>query len=96
MSAGRIAIPVSVLTIGHSTHPLDSFLALLAQHGIEALADIRRFRASRKHPQFNRHDLAMRVIKKIDIQSITIIDGRVQPECQRPLLCVPISVPFPL
>jgi uncharacterized protein (DUF488 family) len=47
-----------LFTIGHSTHPLERFLALVAQHGIEALADIRRFPGSRTHPQFNRDDFA--------------------------------------
>jgi uncharacterized protein (DUF488 family) len=51
-------MPPSVLTIGHSNHPLDRFLALLAQHKIEALVDIRRFPASRKHPHFHRDNLA--------------------------------------
>jgi uncharacterized protein (DUF488 family) len=45
-------------TIGHSTHSLDGFLALLARHGIEALADIRRYPGSRKYPHFNRDNLA--------------------------------------
>ena len=45
-------------SLGRSTHPLDHFLALLAQHGIEALADIRRFPGSRKYGQFNRDNLA--------------------------------------
>lgn len=45
-------------TIGHSTHPLDEFLKLLARHGIEALADIRRFPGSRKYPHFNRDQFA--------------------------------------
>jgi uncharacterized protein (DUF488 family) len=49
---------LQLFTIGHSTHFLERFLALLAQHGIEALADIRRFPGSRKHPQFNQDDLA--------------------------------------
>lgn len=47
-----------LFTIGHSTHPLDRFLTLLSRHGIEALADIRRFPGSRKHPHFNRDRLA--------------------------------------
>ena len=47
-----------LFTIGHSTHPLDRFLAMLAQHGIEVLADIRRFPGSRKFPQFNQDNLA--------------------------------------
>jgi DNA-directed RNA polymerase specialized sigma24 family protein len=32
-------MPPAVLTIGHSNHPLDEFLALLARHEVEALAD---------------------------------------------------------
>jgi uncharacterized protein (DUF488 family) len=51
-------MPPAVLTIGHSNHPLDRFLALLARHGVEALADIRRFPGSRKHPHFHRDSLA--------------------------------------
>jgi uncharacterized protein (DUF488 family) len=49
---------IQLFTIGHSTHPLDEFLDLLARHGIEALADVRRFPGSRKHPHFNRDRLA--------------------------------------
>ena len=45
-------------TIGHSTHSIDEFLGLLDRHGIEALADIRRYPGSRKHPHFNRDNLA--------------------------------------
>ncbi len=48
----------SIFTIGHSNHPLDRFLALLAQHQVEALVDIRRFPGSRKHPHFHRDNLA--------------------------------------
>ncbi len=52
-------MPLSILTIGHSTHPLDRFLELLARHGIETLVDVRRFPGSRKHPQFSRDSLAV-------------------------------------
>ena len=41
-----------VWTIGHSTRPLQVFLDLLAGHGIQALADVRRFPGSKRHPQF--------------------------------------------
>ena len=41
---------IKLFTIGHSTHPLVGFLALLARQGIEALVDIRRFPGSRKFP----------------------------------------------
>ena len=51
-------MPLKLFTIGHSTHPLDRFLALLNQHGIEALVDIRRFPGSRKYPHFSRDNLA--------------------------------------
>lgn len=54
---------VKVFTLGHSTHPLEHFLALLGQHEIEALVDIRRFPGSRKHPHFNRDNLATAVQK---------------------------------
>lgn len=44
-------------TIGHSTHTLDDFVALLVAHGIDAVADIRRFPRSRTNPQFNEETL---------------------------------------
>ena len=40
-------------TIGHSTRPWDDFVALLAEHGIEALVDVRRHAGSRRFPQFS-------------------------------------------
>lgn len=44
-------------TIGHSTRPLPEFLGYLAAHRIRTLADIRRFPASRRNPQYNTTDL---------------------------------------
>ena len=41
-------------TIGHSTLPLDQFLALLLPHGITAVCDVRSSPYSRWQPQFNR------------------------------------------
>lgn len=46
-----------IWTIGHSTHPLEEFLDLLENFGIEAVADIRSFPGSRKFPQFNKENL---------------------------------------
>jgi uncharacterized protein (DUF488 family) len=40
-------------TIGHSSRDWTAFLGLLQAHDIGALADVRRFPASRRHPQFN-------------------------------------------
>ena len=46
-----------VLTIGHSNHPLDVFVALLRQHGVTTLADVRSAPYSRFNPHFNRKRL---------------------------------------
>lgn len=43
-----------IYTVGHSTHPLEKFLAILKAHSIEQLIDVRRFPKSRRHPHFNR------------------------------------------
>ena len=43
----------TIWTIGHSTRPIEELIALLAGQRIEAVADVRRFPASRKHPQYN-------------------------------------------
>ncbi len=47
-----------VFTIGHSTHSIDAFIALLRQHGVTALADVRSAPFSRFNPQFNKEALA--------------------------------------
>lgn len=41
-----------ILTVGHSTHPIERFLDLLAAHGVHAIADVRLIPQSRRHPQF--------------------------------------------
>ena len=48
----------TVLTVGHSTHALETFVALLQQHGVTAVADVRSAPYSRFNPQFNREPLA--------------------------------------
>jgi uncharacterized protein (DUF488 family) len=45
-------LTVEIFTIGHSTHPAERFLALLREHDIRQLADIRTIPKSRRHPQF--------------------------------------------
>lgn len=49
---------MKVWSIGHSTHELDEFVALLRQHEIAALADIRTVPKSRRHPHFRSDSLA--------------------------------------
>ena len=46
-----------IFTIGHSTHSIDAFLALLNQHRIRMLVDVRSFPSSRKWPHFNEGEL---------------------------------------
>jgi uncharacterized protein (DUF488 family) len=47
-----------IYTIGHSTRSLDELVAILRAHGVELLADVRRFPASRRHPHFAGESLA--------------------------------------
>ena len=51
-------IDENILTIGHSTHTLEAFAALLRRHRVAALADVRSAPFSRHNPQFNREPLA--------------------------------------
>jgi uncharacterized protein (DUF488 family) len=44
-------------TVGHSTRPQEELIRLLQENSIQALADVRRYPASRRHPQFNREAL---------------------------------------
>ena len=44
---------MTVFTIGHSTRPIDEFIALLQQAAIELVVDVRAIPRSRTNPQFN-------------------------------------------
>ena len=59
-AAERAACAASgaVHTIGHTTRAIEAFLALLAEHAIECVVDVRRWPASRRHPHFAREALA--------------------------------------
>ncbi|MEE8393657.1 MAG: DUF488 domain-containing protein [Rhodospirillales bacterium] len=46
-----------VYTIGHSAHSMETFLQLLKQMGITAIADVRSVPYSRHVPQFNKPDI---------------------------------------
>ena len=46
-----------VLTIGHSTRPLEEFIALLQAHGVMRVVDVRTIPRSRTNPQFNKDSL---------------------------------------
>lgn len=42
----------TISTIGHSTRPIDDFIDLLRQNGVELLADLRTIPQSRRNPQY--------------------------------------------
>src|SRR5437879_3087939 len=46
-----------VMTIGHSTRPIEDFIALLEGNGVRRLVDVRTVPKSRYNPQFNREEL---------------------------------------
>jgi uncharacterized protein (DUF488 family) len=46
-----------ILTVGHSTRPIEEFIELLQQHGVRLLIDVRTVPRSRHNPQFNRDAL---------------------------------------
>jgi uncharacterized protein (DUF488 family) len=48
---------MKILTIGHSNHTIETFIELLHQHQVTALADVRSSPYSRRFPQFNQSAL---------------------------------------
>lgn len=68
---------LKLFTIGHSTHPIERFIALLNQHGIKGLADIRRFPGSKRLPHFSRDNLAAALPKAgLDYHWFEALGGR--------------------
>ena len=68
-------------TIGHSSRSLDEFTTLLADHRIEAIADVRRYPGSRHWPQF--HSSALRTeleTRGLDYVWIPQLGGRRVPK----------------
>ncbi|OVZ63695.1 hypothetical protein CDO44_03275 [Pigmentiphaga sp. NML080357] len=80
MVAAKNTAALEVWTIGHSTHPLDEFLAMLAFHGIEGVADVRRHAGSRKYPHFN-PDALRSALSKAGVEYVPLpeLGGRRQP-----------------
>lgn len=65
--------PTTIYTIGHSTHSLEVFLAMLHSFNIKIVVDIRRFPSSRKFPQFDQENLKL-ALEKDGIQYLHMID----------------------
>lgn len=70
-------LPRTIWTSGHSTRSADEFLALLTGARIEALADVRRFPGSRKHPHFGADALRRQMADAgIDYEPFLELGGR--------------------
>jgi len=59
----------TLLTIGHSNHPIDVFIDLLRRHGVTAVADVRSSPFSRYTSQYNQ-DSIKRSLKDAGIQYV--------------------------
>ncbi len=46
-----------VFTIGHSTRPIEDFIAMLRGHGVQRLIDVRTVPRSRRNPQYAQENL---------------------------------------
>jgi uncharacterized protein (DUF488 family) len=67
-------------SIGHSTRSLDELIRLLRAHGIERLADIRRFPGSRRYPHFSAESLSRSLPQQgIDYFHLPSLGGRRKP-----------------
>lgn len=53
--------PRRLFSVGHSTHALDDFAALVRKHGVETIVDVRSHPASRFAPEFSREYLARKL-----------------------------------
>ena len=53
-----------MLTIGHSTHPLEEFVGILKAHEVERLVDVRTVPKSRHVPQYNSGALATELLAR--------------------------------
>jgi uncharacterized protein (DUF488 family) len=72
-------------TVGHSTHSLDEFVALLRLHGVERVVDVRVAPYSRRHPQFNRETLSGELGERgIDYRHLSALGGRRRPRPDSP------------
>lgn len=76
---------LTIWTVGHSTRPLDDFLAVLESYEIEVLADVRRFPGSRRLPQFGAEALEKGLSAQgIAYHWLAALGGRRRPEPDSP------------
>lgn len=75
----------TIFSIGHSTRSLDTFLSLLEEYRVAAVADVRRFPGSRRYPHFNA-DMLAQALGSADIyyEHMPGLGGRRRPLTQSP------------
>jgi uncharacterized protein (DUF488 family) len=69
-----------IWTIGHSTHPIETFIEMLNAFSIGMVADVRHYPGSRRYPQFNQENLKIS-LEEAGIKYSHLIDlgGRRRP-----------------
>lgn len=67
---------LTVFTIGHSTRTFEEVVAMLHDHAVTVLVDVRSFPGSRTHPQWNRASLETSLPDDIDYRWIRGLGGR--------------------
>ena len=70
----------SIWTVGHSTRGVEEFIELLRGYEVEAVADVRRYPASRRHPRFNQERLSASLVgARIAYLPLRELGGRRRP-----------------
>jgi len=73
------------VTVGHSTRSLAELVALLRAHGVRAVADVRRFPASRRHPHLAAAPLAAALVEAgLLYRHLPALGGRRRPRPDSP------------
>ncbi|HEY7112210.1 MAG TPA: DUF488 domain-containing protein [Thermoanaerobaculia bacterium] len=74
-----------ILTVGHSNHPLETFLEILRAHGIARVLDVRRYPASRRWPHFGAAELARSLAAAgMEYDGLPELGGRRRPRPDSP------------
>src|SRR5262249_3336553 len=55
---------MTIFTVGHSTRPIDEFIAWLSAHSVQRLIDVRKIPQSGHNPQFGREQLSASLQQK--------------------------------
>jgi uncharacterized protein (DUF488 family) len=76
---------MDIWTVGHGARPLEEFVAILRASEIKAVADVRLFPGSRRHPQFGAESLEAS-LREIGIAYVHLpaLGGRREPRADSP------------